>query len=436
MNGLYMELYLTRDNLETYKVAQGSWGYQIQVRIKETDDTLKDLSGYTVRMKAQKADGSLGYWDGIVDTSDTTLAKWTAQPQLAAAAGKVQLTVEITKDGEGSNTVGGILTVCSTPDADIVSTSDCQALTAALTKAANAAAATAAANAAAEKAATAAAAAQHEVDIKTGPAGKDGEKGDTGEAGPTGLKGDTGPMGPRGEKGDKGDKGDTGPAGGPVGPQGDKGETGSTGASAYQLAQIHGYAGSETEWLASLKGEKGDKGDIGLAGPQGMQGIQGGKGDTGPQGPQGEKGDTGAAFAYGESYDTLDALKAKYPTGDSKGHLVNGIVYIWNSAAWVATSVDLSGYVAKSTSVSIILTAANWVGTVTPYMQTFSTTGVTATSNQEFLPALDITADQLNALQSANIVDGGQSAGSVTLKAYGDKPGIDIPLRVIVRGDM
>ena len=62
--------------------------------------------------------------------------------------------------------------------------------------------------------------------------------------------------------------------------------------------------------------------------------------------------------------------------------------------------------------------------------------GVTATSNQEVLPGIDITAEQLTALQSANIQDGGQAMNLVTLKAFGDVPTIDIPIRVIVRGDM
>lgn len=88
----------------------------------------------------------------------------------------------------------------------------------------------------------------------------------------------------------------------------------------------------------------------GLQGVQGVQGEKGDKGDTGPQGPQGEKGDTGAAFAYGESYTTVDALKAAYQTGDAKGHLVNGTAYVWDGTAWVATSVDLTEYYKKTES--------------------------------------------------------------------------------------
>ena len=58
----------------------------------------------------------------------------------------------------------------------------------------------------------------------------------------------------------------------------------------------------------------------------------------------------------------------------------------------------------------------------------------TAVSNQDFMPAVNITAEQLEALQSANIVDAGQGAGYIDLKAYGDVPTVDIPIRVIFRG--
>lgn len=59
---------------------------------------------------------------------------------------------------------------------------------------------------------------------------------------------------------------------------------------------------------------------------------------------------------------------------------------------------------------------------------------ITASSNQELLPAVGITSAQYNALCKAQIVDGGQAAGSLTLKALGTTPTIDIPIRVIFRG--
>ena len=89
------------------------------------------------------------------------------------------------------------------------------------------------------------------------------------------------------------------------------------------------------------------------------------------------------------------------------------------------------GAAAKASIVTATLAANGWADGV--YILTVS--GVTATSNQEILPAVGITAEQLEALQAANIQDGGQAAGNITLKAYGDVPTIDIPIRVIKRGD-
>lgn len=88
---------------------------------------------------------------------------------------------------------------------------------------------------------------------------------------------------------------------------------------------------------------------------------------------------------------------------------------------------------AKATSIltTATLLASGWADGV----YTLAVNGVTATSNQEILPALGITEEQLEALQAANIQDGGQAVNSITLKAYGEAPTIDIPIRVIKRGD-
>lgn len=99
---------------------------------------------------------------------------------------------------------------------------------------------------------------------------------------------------------------------------------------------------------------------------------------------------------------------------------------------WSITTYNLSE---KSTTVEVTLAASSWSGDSAPYTYTLAVNGVTATSNQELLPALNITSEQLTALQSANILDGGQSADTIVLKAFGDKPTIDIPIRVIMRGD-
>ena len=90
----------------------------------------------------------------------------------------------------------------------------------------------------------------------------------------------------------------------------------------------------------------------------------------------------------------------------------------------------------KSTIQTKTLSAVSWVGSEIPYTYTLSVTGVTPTSVQEILPTTDITADQLSVLISATIQDGGQSSNTIVLKAWGTKPTIDLPIRIILRGDM
>lgn len=106
-----------------------------------------------------------------------------------------------------------------------------------------------------------------------------------------------------------------------------------------------------------------------------------------------------------------------------------------DGAGGVTAATKGTDYAGASETVTATLLAANWTGDAAPYSYALTVSGVTATSNQEVLPALNITAEQLKALQSANIQDGGQAANTMTLKAYGDKPTIDLPIRVIKRGD-
>lgn len=93
--------------------------------------------------------------------------------------------------------------------------------------------------------------------------------------------------------------------------------------------------------------------------------------------------------------------------------------------------LELDAKADKLITTEATLPASGWMGGSAPYIYNLSVTGVTADSHQELLPALDITAEQLAALQAANIQDGGQSEDTVTLKAFGTKPTIDLPIRVL-----
>lgn len=126
----------------------------------------------------------------------------------------------------------------------------------------------------------------------------------------------------------------------------------------------------------------------------------------------------------------------KHPADTSKQAKItaSGILK-GNGSGGVSAAVKGTDYAGISETVTATLLAASWTGTSAPYSYALTVSGVTATSNQEVLPALNITVEQLETLQSANIQDGGQAANTVTLKAFGDKPTIDLPIRVILRGD-
>lgn len=84
-----------------------------------------------------------------------------------------------------------------------------------------------------------------------------------------------------------------------------------------------------------------------------------------------------------------------------------------------------------TTTKSITLSASGWrSGTYT-----ISDNLITNTSNQEIIPSPSISANQYKALVKASLVATGQSAGSITIKAFGATPTINIPVTVIFRGE-
>lgn len=89
----------------------------------------------------------------------------------------------------------------------------------------------------------------------------------------------------------------------------------------------------------------------------------------------------------------------------------------------------------KSIVVNKTLLASNWSGTSVPYRYELAVDGVTANSNQEIMPADGITDEQMYHMQGANLQDGGQSANKIVLRAFGVKPSIDIPIKIILRKD-
>lgn len=91
--------------------------------------------------------------------------------------------------------------------------------------------------------------------------------------------------------------------------------------------------------------------------------------------------------------------------------------------------------VEKSITKTATLAAASWTGTAAPYTLVLSLPEATASNNIEVLPSAALTQAQYEAMADAGITGAGQAAGSITLKAWGDKPTINLPVQLIVRGD-
>ena len=236
-----------------------------------------------------------------------------------------------------------------------------------------------------------------------GPQGVQGIQGEKGEQGATGATGPTGPTGPEGPEGPQGHQGETGPQGeqGIQGPQGEAGE------SAYTAASKGGYTGTETQFNSDLAkiGNKADKTVPAAAGNLAALDAAGNLSDSGKK--------------------PADFQAKVTASGLLKGDGAGGV-----TAA--AAGTDYSG---PKATVTATLLASGWTGSEAPFVYTLAIAGVTATSYQELVPAVNITAEQLKALQAANITDAGQAAGSMTLKAYGKVPTVDIPIRVIKEGE-
>lgn len=225
-----------------------------------------------------------------------------------------------------------------------------------------------------------------------------GPQGPQGEAGPVGAQG---PQGKQGVQGSKGDKGDTGPQGA-QGPKGDKGDTGATGA----------------------RGATGPQGATGPAGPTGPQGI---KGDTGATGPKGDTGKSQYQSAVEGGYAGTEAAYAQ-SAADMPEHIEDTAKHLSD-----ADRAKLTNAVGKPLAATATITPT-WTGSY-PYSQTISIPGVTATCTVDVRLASDASVQAAQQYQVLGLQDGGQAAGSITLKAYGALNTVDIPISITVGGD-
>lgn len=78
----------------------------------------------------------------------------------------------------------------------------------------------------------------------------------------------------------------------------------------------------------------------------------------------------------------------------------------------------------------------SWTGSAAPYTQTIAIADVEENSVVEISLPSTATAAQVKAFQKLVLQDGGQTSGSITIRAFGTKNTVSIPVNVIVRRDL
>lgn len=192
------------------------------------------------------------------------------------------------------------------------------------------------------------------------------------------------------------------------GEDGAPGTPGADGKSAYESAQDGGYTGTETQFNTDLA-EVGNKQDK----ITGAKGKYLGFTDTDTLGavslPSASTGSKGITYLV-DSYERTDTDKAVTPKA------LNSVYKL------VEDKAD------KSVSKAATLTAAGWSDGV----QSLAVSGVTATANGSLRIAQSATDEQFAAWGAAQPRVTAQAAGSLTVKAAGTVPTIDIPVEVII----
>ena len=84
---------------------------------------------------------------------------------------------------------------------------------------------------------------------------------------------------------------------------------------------------------------------------------------------------------------------------------------------------------------SVTLSASAWSGSTAPftYVIGLSSIGLTGNSQIDISPGVNASNDQYKALLAASLCGGSISGSNLTIKAFGQKPSINIPIVITVR---
>lgn len=138
-----------------------------------------------------------------------------------------------------------------------------------------------------------------------------------------------------------------------------------------------------------------------------------------------------------KDYTLVDALCEPVTSDNMDAWKTGALITVCLDVEEAKAYVQNSGHFAKQSKrfFKSIATDA-WNGSAAPYSQEIEVTGATAQNVIEVSLRARATAEQVKAYQALNLQDGGQESGKIVLNAFGTKNTIDVPICIIVRGDL
>ena len=115
---------------------------------------------------------------------------------------------------------------------------------------------------------------------------------------------------------------------------------------------------------------------------------------------------------------------------EGKGLSTNDLTDTLKSNYDAAYNYSISAHAPKTVPATLL--ASNWTGASAPYTYTLAVTDVTASSNGSLRIAQSATDEQFTAWGAAQLRVTAQAAGTLTVKATGTVPTIDIPVEVLI----
>ena len=127
---------------------------------------------------------------------------------------------------------------------------------------------------------------------------------------------------------------------------------------------------------------------------------------------------------------SIDGLATETYVDTKQAKITASGILKGNGAGSVSTAVKGTDYAAPSVGVTATLRASGWAAGAKT--QTVSVSGVTATTNGSLRIAQSATDEQFAAWGAAQPRVTAQAAGTLTVKATGTVPTIDIPVEVLI----